>query len=92
MIFPVGNWAWRMNLFSALAGALTVGLVYVLIQRVARQAGYGSQPLAGLIGAGVFALGSVWWSQTTVAEVYALHGLFTAAILYAAVSVTQSLS
>ena len=89
VIFPVGNWAWRMNLFSALAGALTVGLVYVLIQRVARQAGYGSQPLAGLIGAGVFALGSVWWSQTTVAEVYALHGLFTAAILYAAVSVPQ---
>ena len=38
VLFPVGNWAWRMNLFSAVAGAVTVGLIYVFIQRVARQA------------------------------------------------------
>ena len=89
VIFPVGNWAWRMNLFSAVAGAATVGLVFLLIRRMTRQSGYGAQPLAGLIGAGVFGLGSVWWSQATVAEVYALHGLFTAALLYAAVGLTQ---
>ena len=89
VLFPVGNWAWRMNLFSAVAGAVTVGLIYVLIQRVARQAGYGAQPLAGVVGAGVFGLGSVWWSQTTVAEVYALHGLFTAALLCATLGLTQ---
>ncbi len=89
VIFPIGNWAWRMNLFSALAGAITVGLIYALIRRVSEQSGAPGHPLAGLVGAGVFALGSVWWSQTTVAEVYALHGLFTAAILYAAVTITQ---
>ncbi len=89
VIFPVGNWAWRMNLFSAVAGAATVGLVFLLIRRMTRQSGYGAQPLAGLIGAGVFGLGSVWWSQATVAEVYALHGLFTAALLYAATGLTQ---
>ena len=89
VLFPFGNWAWRMNLFSALAGAVTVGLVYAIVRRVGQQTGRSFPPLAGLTGAAVFALGPVWWSQSTVAEVYALHGLLSAAILFTALGVAQ---
>ncbi len=89
VIFPVGNWAWRMNLFSALAGAVAVALVCAIIQRLMRQTVGGSPALAGVTGAAAFALGSVWWSQTTVAEVYALHGLISAAILFVTLGVAD---
>ncbi|MBX3052578.1 MAG: DUF2723 domain-containing protein [Caldilineaceae bacterium] len=81
VVFPFGNWAWRMNLFSALAGAGTIALLYLLGRRLT-----GGNPWGGLAAAAVFALSPVWWSQTTVAEVYALHNLFVVAILYTAIS------
>jgi hypothetical protein len=79
LLFPFGNWAWRMNLFSALAGAAAVAIVFVLARRLSR-----GNPWAGIVAAISFAFSPVWWSQTTIAEVYALHGLFVAAILYVA--------
>lgn len=81
LLFPVGNWAWRMNLFSALAAAGAVGLLFLLARRLGRGSHW-----AGLGAALAFAFGPVWWSQATVAEVYTLHLLFVAALLYAAVS------
>lgn len=78
-LFPFGNWAWRMNLFSALSGAAAVAVLFLLARRLSRS------NWAGLAAAVTFALGPVWWSQTTIAEVYALHGLFVATILYVAV-------
>lgn len=87
VLFPVGNWAWRMNLFSAVAGAGAVALVFLLGRRLA-----GNAPFAGLVAALAFGLGPVWWSQTTVAEVYALHNLFVAALLYAAVTLDKESS
>ncbi len=79
LIFPFGNWAWRMNLFSALAGAGTIALLYLLARRLAR-----GDRWSGLAPALTFAFGPVWWAQTTVAEVYALHNFFVVALLYAA--------
>lgn len=81
VIFPIGNWAWRMNLFSALAGAGTIALLYLLAKRLT-----GGNRWSGLVAALAFALSPVWWSQTTVAEVYALHNLFVVALLYTAIS------
>ncbi|MBX3000048.1 MAG: DUF2723 domain-containing protein [Caldilineaceae bacterium] len=79
LFFPFGNWAWRMNIFSAVAGAATVALLFLLARRVAA-----GNPWAGLAAALTFALSPLWWGQTTVAEVYALHALFVAMILYMA--------
>jgi len=84
VIFPFGNWAWRMNLFSALAGGATIALLYLLAKRLT-----GGNRWGGLAAASAFALSPVWWSQTTVAEVYALHIFFVVALLYAAVSLDQ---
>ncbi len=84
-LLPVGNWAWRANLFSALAGGAAVALVYVtarrLVNRPSPLAPRSSPHLAPLVAVLAFGLGPVWWMQATVAEVYALHNLLVAAIL-----------
>lgn len=72
---PVGDLAYRVNLLSALAAALTVGLLYLLARRL------DAARWAAALAAALFAISPVWWSQATVAEVYTLHGLFVALIL-----------
>ncbi|MEX1020207.1 MAG: DUF2723 domain-containing protein, partial [Litorilinea sp.] len=80
LLLPVGEWAWRMNLFSAVCGAATVGITAHLGARLAPLPRPWNQ-FSGLAAALAFGLGAVWWSQTTVAEVYALHMLFVALTL-----------
>jgi hypothetical protein len=85
LILPVGNWAWRMNLFSALAAAAAVGMTAAAAQQLTAEKKrrlVWAPPLATALA---FGLGPIWWQQATVAEVYALHGLFVAAILAVAV-------
>ena len=77
---PLQDLAYRVNLFSALAGAATVGVLFL----VARQ--LGSSRLAAATVSTVFALSTTWWSQATIAEVYTLNGLFVALILYLTLS------
>ena len=91
VLFPVGNWAWRANLFSALAAATTVALVFVLTGRLlADVVDRRSAAWAGLAAAITFGLGPVWWAQATIAEVYALHNLLVCAILVTAVGIEHA--
>ena len=76
----VGDLAYRVNLLSALAGALTVALLFLSARKL------GSSRLAAAAASVIFAVGSVWWSQATIAEVYTLQGLFTALIVYLALA------
>ena len=75
-LLPVGDPAGRANLFSALAAAAAVGIFFLLAMHVAR-----NRTSAAIVTA-AFAISPVWWSQATLAEVYALHGLFVVAFLY----------
>lgn len=84
-LLPVGNWAWRTNLFSALCAAATVALLFALTRRLIGEDAGQRANWAGLAAAFSFGLGPVWWQQATVAEVYALHNLLAAAILLTAV-------
>lgn len=77
---PVGDLAYRVNLLSALAGAATVGAFFLAARRL------GSERLPAALMAVLFALGGAWWSQATIAEVYTLHGLAVALILYLTLS------
>ena len=77
---PVGDLAYRVNLLSALAGAAAVGIMFL----TARRLGSGRLPAAAMTV--VFALSTTWWSQATIAEVYTLHGLAVALILYLTLS------
>lgn len=85
LLFPFGNWAWRMNLFSALAAAAAVGMTTAVAQQLTAEIKGRLAWTPALATALVFGLGPIWWKQATVAEVYALHGLFVAAILAVAV-------
>lgn len=64
---PIGTLAYRINLFSALLGGLTVALAFLVCRRL------GCRPLVGAAAALGLAFGRVFWSQAVVAEVYTLH-------------------
>jgi hypothetical protein len=77
-LFTIGagsNAAWRVNLLSAVAGALTVALVFAVIRQVAHRR------WAALLGAAALAVSPVFWSASVVAEVYTLNSAFVAALL-----------
>ncbi len=76
LLIPVRDAAGRLNLLSALFAAAAVAMLYVVARRFA-----GSRPAAAA-ATGVFALSTTWWSQATLAEVYALHALLVAVFLY----------
>jgi Protein O-mannosyl-transferase TMEM260-like len=86
-LLPLGDAAWRMNLLSAVWGAIAVGLVYLLAHRLVAlclQPGEGSSAavrLAALFAAFSFAVTPTFWSQAVIAEVYTLNTVFVAAVL-----------
>ena len=77
-LVPLGDPAYRVNLFSALAAAAAVMLLYL----TARRLGAGGIP--AMAAAFLLAVSPVWASQATIAEVYAFQGAITLFILYAA--------
>jgi hypothetical protein len=78
LLVPWGDLAHRMNLFSAFWAALAVALVYFVAQQLT------GRSLVATIAALTLAFSRTFWSQAVVAEVYALHSFFVAAILYLA--------
>ncbi|MEW5959536.1 MAG: DUF2723 domain-containing protein [Chloroflexota bacterium] len=90
---PVGNVAYRVNLMSAVFGAATVALLYLLIlQTVAPEKGrpnvFGAPGwpvhLGAIFGAGLLGVGRVFWQQSTVAEVYTLNAFLVTLLLLVA--------
>ncbi len=74
-LVPLEEVAYRVNLFSAVAGALVAPLLCF----VARRLGCGRR--AALAAALLLAFSPVFWSQSVVAEVYTLNALFVAGAL-----------
>jgi hypothetical protein len=77
-LLPWHDVAWRVNLLSAVAGALTAAFVYL----VARQ--LSARRLPSLLGTAALAVSPVFWSQAVVAEVYTLASAFVALLLWMA--------
>ena len=74
---PIGSLAYRINLFSALLGAIAVGLTFALARRLE------CRRLVALVAALGFAFGDVFWSQAVIAEVYTLHAAIVAGVMLA---------
>lgn len=72
---PFANVAWAVNLLSAVAGALTTALVYLVARQLTRRR------LPALLGAVSLAASPVFWSQSVIAEVYTLNSALVAALL-----------
>ena len=71
---PVGDEAYRVNLFSAVAGAVAVALLFFVGLRLS------GGIIASALGALAFAVGDTFWSQAVIAEVYTLNAAFIAAV------------
>jgi hypothetical protein len=83
---PAADIAYRMNLFSAVAAALAVGLAYLAALAVLRQALPTLAPaprrLAAGLAAAVLAVAPTLWSQAVIAEVYGLNALLVVGLFY----------
>jgi hypothetical protein len=74
---PVGDVGFRLNLFSAFCGALTI----LLAERILRHWKVG--PLAAWGALGLLATGTYFWGLSLIAEVYTLHTALMAGLILA---------
>ena len=81
---PVGELAWRINVFSAVMGAAATGLVFLAARRLA------ARPIVSVAAALGFAAGATFWSQAVIAEVYTLHAALVGGLLVAALTWSRS--
>ena len=79
---PFGSLAFRTNLMSGLAAALAAVFVYALVTRSLSPSKGHQYWIAGLAGGVAFGFAPLLWSQAIITEVYTLHSLFVALILY----------
>ncbi len=79
---PVGEVAFRVNLMSAIFGAITVVLVYMAGLELNTQQKTWAADIGAALGAIALTVSPVFWSQATVAEVYTLHACLVAALLW----------
>jgi len=76
LLVPVGTAAYRLNLLSAIFGALTVTLVYRFGWTLT------SSVPAALTGALCLALSPVFWFNASILEVYTLNAFFLILLLF----------
>jgi hypothetical protein len=76
-LLPLGDVAYRVNLFSALMGSITVLGVYLTGRLLVKYR------VLSLIGSLVFAISPTFWSQAIIAEVYTAGAAFLVFIVLA---------
>jgi len=77
-LVPLGNPAYRLNLFNALTAALAVAALYLAANELTRARG------AAILATASFALTRTFWYDASAAETYALHAFFVALLIYLA--------
>lgn len=84
-LVPIGDFAYRGNLLSAILASLSVALVYWAAWRICRSIKPDAPHLfitaAAVLAATVFATSPLMWSQAVMTEVYALNTLLASALL-----------
>lgn len=74
-LLPLGDVAYRVNLFSAFMAAIAVAGVYLLARLIQ------ANRWAAIFGALALAVSDTFWSQAVIAEVYSAAAVFTVYIL-----------
>lgn len=86
--FPLGNAAYRVNIVSAVFGALTCMMVYLITKKIwdweiiGRSLGFSEFQLLPIFAASSLALSREFWYRSTVAEVYTLNTSLILLIIY----------
>ncbi|MBA2693606.1 MAG: DUF2723 domain-containing protein [Rubrobacter sp.] len=73
---PFGDVAYRVNLASAVYGAVAVALVFLIAHRITGRIS------ASVAGAAAFALGPTFWGQTAIAGVYTLNAMLVSLVVF----------
>jgi hypothetical protein len=93
-LLPLGNVAYRMNVFSSFWAALTVGTIFLLMRSLMTRIVGGSDLAPARMAAGIasatFAVSQTFWGQAVIAEVYTLHAFFVVLVLLLFLRWTQS--
>ncbi|MBK9927918.1 MAG: DUF2723 domain-containing protein [Anaerolineales bacterium] len=79
---PVGSLAYRTNLLSAMCMTLASIVLYALVAQYLAAQGRQWPQFAGLVAGLSFGLAPLIWSQAVITEVYALHALLMAVLLF----------
>ncbi|MGC8879996.1 MAG: protein O-mannosyl-transferase family [Anaerolineae bacterium] len=74
-LLPLGSVAYRMNLFSAVCGALALTILYPTVRRLLESR------VAALCSVAIFATLPTFWRWATEAKIYTLHILLLSAML-----------
>ena len=77
-LMPLGNPAFRLNLFTAITASLAVAAVYLAANEITHHRG------AAIIAALVFAATRTFWYDASAAETYDLNAFFVALLIYLA--------
>lgn len=75
-LLPLGSAAWRLNVASTVYALAALALLFGVLYRLWKR------PLPAILGAVAIGLTPTFWSQAIIAEVYALHALMVAAVLW----------
>ncbi len=76
LLVPLNDPAFRLNLLSALMGALAVALLYLVVRQLT------TQRLAAIVAALLFAVSQTFWAQAVIAESYTTQMVIVLALLY----------
>ena len=97
ILVPIGDVAFRANLFSAILASITVLLLFYTLLRMMRIASAGQEfafshraYVSAALATVAFAVSPLFWSQALIAEVYSLNAAFAAGLLYIAVDTYAS--
>ena len=74
-LIPIGSVAYRVHMLSAVLGAATCCLLYLLIRGLLEQRSY------AYLAAWAYGFSRTFWSQAIIGEVYTLNALFFFALL-----------
>ena len=83
-VLPVGDIAYRSNLFSAACGGAAVAVLWLLLRRL------GVGRLGALVATMSFAVGETFWSESLAAEVHSLNVVLLVLALLFTVEAVQA--
>lgn len=82
-LIPIGGIAYRVNLVSVFFAAITVVLIYLIVEKIT------SEKFVGLFAGLLAAFSALFWSQAIQAEVYALHLFFICFLILLALNLEK---
>ncbi|MEW6096512.1 MAG: DUF2723 domain-containing protein [bacterium] len=81
-LIPLGNIAYRYNLFSATSASVAVMMVYFIVLKIPSFVPCPSSCIPAIIAALMLCFARVFWQQAVIAEKYTLNALFATLLIF----------